>query len=80
MRQYDDNLGTYLAKVSAYVLAWLASWSLGDVQQLAGIFSALAIGVVALMNGYLAIRNQLRRESTTRPWRDTKPSAPGDLK
>lgn len=45
-----------VAKVSAYIVAWLASWTLGEVQQAAGIFSALAIGFVALVNGYISWR------------------------
>lgn len=79
MQQSHDSVEMYVAKVAAYVLAWLASWTLGEVQQAAGIFSALAIGVVALINGYLAIRNQARRE--VRAVRDgDEPTAPGGLR
>ncbi len=45
--------------LAAYVVAWVLSWKLGDVQLLAGTFSAFAIGGVAVLNGYVVWRDKI---------------------
>lgn len=49
-----------VGRILGYVLAWLGSWKLGDVQALAGIVSALAVGGLAALNAYVLWRDRIR--------------------
>lgn len=56
-----------VAKILGYVLAWIGSWKLGDVQALAGILSALAVGGLAALNAYVLWRDRIRRRDESAP-------------
>lgn len=62
MTNHEDTFPALLAKVTLYALAWLGSWKIGEVQQLAGVFSALVIAGVGVLNGYVIWRDKIRGE------------------
>lgn len=71
-----EDTTAVLAKMAAYVLAWLGSWTLAEVQQLAGIVSAIAVAVVAMLNGYLLWRDRVRPRPRFRGQRQPRQGPP----
>lgn len=57
---HESTMGAIL-RILGYTLAWLGSWKLGDVQALAGILSALAVGGLAGLNAYVLWRDRIAR-------------------
>ena len=57
---HDSAPASIVVRIAGYVLAWLGSWKLGDVQALAGILSALAVGGLATLNAYVLWRDRIR--------------------
>ena len=47
-------------KVGGFVLAWLGSWKVGELQALAGLLSALAVGGYAALQGYVLWRDKIK--------------------
>jgi hypothetical protein len=60
-RQDDSGLAEFVARTVALLLAWLTSWTLGEVQQLVGIVS----GLVLLGYTLAQWRSLRRREKRT---------------
>lgn len=59
----DDSSAWGLFKaVVFYVLAWLGSWKVGELQAVAGVFSALAIGLFAALQAYVLWRDKVQRK------------------
>lgn len=47
-------------KVLGVVLAWLGSWKVGELQALAGLLSALAVGGYAALQAYVLWRDKIK--------------------
>lgn len=43
------------------ILAWFGSWTIGEIKDLAGIVSALAVGGYAALQAHVLWRDKLRR-------------------
>lgn len=56
----DHSPASFIMRIAAYVLALLGSLELGDVQAVAGILSALAVGGLAALNAYVLWRDRIR--------------------
>jgi hypothetical protein len=60
MTSHEDTFPALIGKVALYILAWIGSWKIGEVQALAGVLSALVIAAVGALNGYVIWRDKIR--------------------
>ena len=60
MTHHEENFPALIIKVALYILAWVGSWKIGEVQALAGVMSALVIAGVGMLNGYVIWRDKIR--------------------
>jgi hypothetical protein len=42
-----------VVRVGGLILGWLGSWKIGELQALAGLISALAVGIYAALQAYV---------------------------
>lgn len=60
MSQDHDGMLAPAMKVCALMIAWLASWKVGELQALAGAISFSAVAVGAALNAYVVWRDKIR--------------------
>jgi ABC-type nickel/cobalt efflux system permease component RcnA len=60
MDQHQDGVWAVLAKSFMYVLAWLGSWKVGEVQALVGIASGLIVAGFAGTQWWVLWRDKVR--------------------
>jgi len=51
-----DHLGAAVMKAALWIVAWMGTVSLADVQIIVSILSGLAVGLLALRNLWLSFR------------------------
>ena len=61
MTDHQDTSPTgAVVRVIGVILAWAGSWKVGEVQQLFGALSALAVGGYAVLQAYVLWRDKIK--------------------
>jgi hypothetical protein len=60
--QKHEEMWPPIKTFATYILAWLGSWGLAEVQQLAGIISACIIAGFGATQWYVLWRDKIRKQ------------------
>lgn len=60
----SNTVGEAAAKISAVILAWLASWQAADVQVVVAIVGGIGVAVYTWLNAYVLWRDKVTRKQS----------------